>query len=62
MKSTMDSQGVITLSAENSLEAFALQRWVEMAIIRVDDKMRCENHHWRSTYLVINTTPPKDSE
>lgn len=60
MKAIMDAAGVITLSPESSIEAFALRRWVDAAIIPVNDVMRCESHHWRSTYLIVNAEPLKD--
>lgn len=31
MKAAMDENGVITITAENAMEAFALRQWVEMA-------------------------------
>ena len=60
MKATMDSQGMITISAENGVEAFALSEWDKKANIEVDDQMRMLKRHINPVWLCINANDPEE--
>lgn len=36
MKADLDSEGVLTITAESPIEAFALRRWAKEAFVNVD--------------------------
>lgn len=59
MKATMDANGVITISAESSLEAFALRKWADMAAIQTNDAARMLNHHWDPRLLMVVAATPE---
>lgn len=54
MKAEMSKHGIITLSPETSLEAYALKLWAEQASIRADDLQRCENRYWLGSRIVVS--------
>ena len=54
MIATMNMHGVIELSPETEIEAFALKRWSEISAVPQDDPMRMETFKWRSSSLVIH--------
>lgn len=58
MKTEMSEDGVITIRPESSVEAYALRRWVDSALINVDDAQRCENSYWKGSRLAINAELP----
>jgi hypothetical protein len=51
---SMDENGVLTLQAETSVEAFALRQWVGLSLIQFDDIMRNEQCYWRGSKLLVN--------
>jgi hypothetical protein len=53
MKAEMDERGVITLQAETSVEAYALRRWADEAIINEPDIMLDEQCKWRGSRLIV---------
>lgn len=53
MKAEMNSHGVITLTPENSLEAYALRQWHASANVKHRDDQRQENEHWRGSRLKV---------
>lgn len=59
MKATMDANGVITISAESSLEAFALRHWMDKATIPTDDQLRCIKSHWHTGWLKVDALTPE---
>lgn len=58
MIATMDERGVITLQAETGVEAFALRKWAEHALIPVDDLARREGCYWRGSQLLVAAGVP----
>lgn len=59
MKAIMDENGCITIAAENSLEAFALRQWADIAAIQTNDMARMLNHHWDPRLLMIDASRPE---
>lgn len=59
MKATMRSDGVIVISAENGVEAFALAKWAELSVIRIEDHMGAVNYHINPTWLLVNGNNPE---
>lgn len=53
MKAEMDERGVITLRPESSIEACALNQWVDGALIETNDLVRMERCYWRGSRLII---------
>jgi hypothetical protein len=60
MIATMSGNGVITITAENGAEAFALRNWMEKAQINVDDVVRALSYHVNPTYLMIDANSPEE--
>lgn len=62
MKVEMGETGMLTLSAETSVEAFALKKWCEAALVAQEDVMRGEACHWRGSMLMVRATmhPERD--
>lgn len=59
MKATMRNDGVIVISAESGVEAFALKKWMELSEIRVDDAQRSLTVHVNPTYLIVDANNPE---
>lgn len=55
MRAEMREDGVITISPESSVEAYALKKWNESAFIGVDDHARAINHHLDPRKILIST-------
>lgn len=55
MKATMSENGVITISPESDLEAYALGRWSLEAVVMREDIERMEQCHVRGSRLVVQT-------
>lgn len=55
MKAEMSKHGIITLSPETSLEAYALELWAQRASIKANDLERCENRYWLGSRIVVST-------
>lgn len=53
MKAAMDENGVITLSAESSVEAYALDRWSREAYIRLESATLAESYFYRGSRLLV---------
>lgn len=53
MRANMDENGVITLQAESSVEAYALGKWRDHALVEVNDAARRENCYWRGSQLLV---------
>ena len=60
MKVTMSGNGVITITAENGAEAFALRHWTEKARIDIEDLPRALTCHINPTYLMIDARSPEE--
>lgn len=58
MKATMNADGVITLQAETSVEAYALQHWEREALIPRGDIVRAELTVWRGSMLRLDARAP----
>ena len=56
MKATMSEKGVITLSPESDLEAYALHHWAKDAIVMREDIERMEQCHVRGSRLIVKTS------
>lgn len=56
MKATMNEDGMITISAESSLEAYALRKWTESAQINIVDVARAETGYWRDSKLMVDAS------
>ena len=54
MKTEMSEDGVITIRPESSVEAYALRKFVEGAMVNFDDSMRAENCYWRGSKICVN--------
>lgn len=54
MKAEMTSCGQIVLHPETGIEAFALMRWTERAVVVQEDVKRAEHHHYRGGSLVVD--------
>jgi hypothetical protein len=59
MKATMSSYGVLTITAENGTEAFALRIWSEQSRIQVDDQLRMLQCHIDPRLLLIDARDPE---
>lgn len=55
----MDANGVITLSPESSVEAFALRHWTDIALVQQEDPKRREQCHWRGSRLIVSANIPE---
>lgn len=53
MIANMDENGVITLQAETSVEAYALRQWAGQALVMQEDVKRLEQCHWRGSKLIV---------
>lgn len=60
MKAEIDSHGVVTLTAESSVEAYALRQWVVESLVMQDDVKRAEKCHWRGSRLLVSTNMAKE--
>lgn len=58
MKATMDNQGVITLAAESSVEAYALTRWADESFVLIYDEKLMESGFVRGSRLIVSTAWP----
>lgn len=56
MKVEMSAYGELTITAENSLESYALHRWSQEAYVSLADIKLNEHFHWRGSKLLLNTT------
>ena len=56
MKATLSKSGVLTISAESSLEEYALKKWSED---NFGTKEKCENL-WNSLIIDTNSILPDD--
>lgn len=59
MRAEMNAQGVITLSPETSVEAYALSKWVAHAAVMVSDIQRAEGMYWRGSMLFVQGSVPE---
>ena len=57
MKATMDESGVITLSPDTQIEAFALKVWADQAAFQAPGGLG-QPMHWRGTHLAVETSMP----
>ena len=62
MKATMDANGMITLKAESSLEAYALKKWMDSAWICQEDIKRARTGHWSSGHLCVDARNPEEAK
>ena len=53
MKCEIDETGLMIVSAETPLEAFALRTWAGAASIPVTDESRNESQYWRGSRLTV---------
>ncbi len=53
MKAEIDDTGAIILTAENSFERYALEKWEAGNWIRQPDQYRMEEAHWRGSALKL---------
>lgn len=58
MIATMSATGQITIQAENGVEAFALNRWMETAMVFMRDEKINESHFVRGSCLTVDATVP----
>lgn len=62
MKATIDANGVITLEAETSLEAYALRRWSDESFVLMADNKLQETGFVRGSRLIVSTAFPPHQE
>lgn len=61
MITTMDANGVITISPETPLEAFALKEFVKKAHVFTDDTERNEQCYLRGSCILISVSNIEDN-
>lgn len=54
MKASINKHGVITLSAESEIEAYALNHWVKEAMFMQEDLARTEQCYVRGSRLIVS--------
>lgn len=59
MKCEIDDTGLMRVSAETPLEAWALRCWVDAASVLVEDQTRREAMYWRGSKLLVATNQGK---
>lgn len=55
MRINIDAMGKMTISPDNSLEAFALSCWANKALVNQYDVQRDEETFFRGSMLIIET-------
>lgn len=62
MKAEMFEDGVIKIIPESGVEAYALRKWSESALIQAVDLQRMEDGYWRGSSLLIDANWPRGEE
>lgn len=62
MKVTMSENGLLTVSAETSTEAWALRKWSEQAIVMRGDDQLNEKCFARGSFFYIDTGAHKPAQ
>jgi hypothetical protein len=55
VKAEMNEFGQITLTPETSVEAFALKKFVDAALLNMSHEAMREECFWRGSYLTVAT-------
>ena len=58
MKADLDENGVMRITPETPMEAFALKHWANAAWVMMDDIVRMEQGHWRGSMLLTEPMKP----
>ena len=55
MTVTMNAYGILTITAENPLEEYALRTWRQEACLSLMEPIDGEYVHWQGSKLVVTT-------
>lgn len=54
MKATISSTGVLTITAENDTESYALSQWDKNSVIDVNDTDRNEQSYYKGSSIIVS--------